>query len=211
MNKVVVILIVAGALVLIALAAFLLLGKKPDLSSYLPLKEPRIIRRPSELVLEARASGDSATAVKEAFSVLMKAYYSLKGVPKGGPAMKAPKARYAFAIDLSMPTADRFKAIEGQPWSVAAAITVPEGTVLPESAAKSGARLVRWEYGDVAEILHLGSYDSETSTIERLEAYIKSQGYSTAWDHEEEYLRGPGVGFVDPKDYWTIVRYRVKK
>lgn len=211
MNKVVVILIVAGVLVLIALAAFLLFGKKPDLSSYLPLKEPRIVHRDRELVLEARASGDPSTVVKTAFSALMKSYYSLKGVPKGGPGMKPPKARYQFAIDLSMPTAERYEAIEGQPWSVAAAIPVPEGTVLSETAVKSGARLAYWEYGDTAEILHIGSYESETGTIERLEAYVKAQGYAGAWDHEEEYLRGPGVGFVKPQDYWTIVRYRMKK
>lgn len=26
-----------------------------------------------------------------------------------------------------------------------------------------------------------------------------------------EYLRGPGMPFVSPKDYWTIIRYRVMK
>jgi hypothetical protein len=211
MNKWIVVLIVLGVLALIGLMAFLFLGKKPDLSPYLPLKEPRIVRKDRELVLEAKASGDSATAVKQAFSALMKSYYSLKGVPKGGPAMKVPKARYLFAIDLSMPATERFKAIEGQPWSVAAAIPVPEGTVLSEAARKAGATLTYWEYGDTAEILHLGSYDTETATIERLEAYIEAQGYSSAFDHEEEYLRGPGVGLVKPEDYWTIVRYRVKK
>lgn len=211
MNKLIVAVIVAGALALIGLAVFLVMGKKPDLSSYLPLKEPRIVRKDREFVLEAKASGDSAVAVKQAFSALMKSYYSLKGVPKGGPAMKVPKARYVFAIDLSMPATERFKAIEGQPWSVAAAIPVPEGTVLTETARKAGATLGYWEYGDTAEILHLGSYDSETATIERLEAYIKDQGFTRAFDHEEEYLRGPGVGFVKPADYWTIVRYRVEK
>jgi hypothetical protein len=211
MNKVIVISIVAGVLVLAAVLVFLFLSRKPDLSAYLPLKEPRIVHRDRELVLEAKASGEPSTAVKAAFSALMKGYYSLKGVPKGGPGMKVPKARYEFAIDLSMPTAERFKAIEGQPWSVAAAIPVPEGTVLSETAAKAGANLTYWDYGDTAEILHLGSYETETATIERLEAFIKAQGYTGAWDHEEEYLRGPGVGFVQPKDYWTIVRYRVKK
>lgn len=211
MNKWIVVLVVVGAMALVGLVAFLVLGKKPDLSAYLPLKEPRIVHKDREFVLEARAAGDSGTAVKEAFSALMKSYYSLKGVPKAGSAMKAPKARYVFAIDLSMPATERLKAIEGQPWSVSAAIPVPEGTVLTETARKAGATLAYWEYGDTAEILHLGPYETETGTIERLEDYIKARGYSSAFDHEEEYLRGPGMGFVKPKDYWTIVRYRLEK
>ena len=42
-------------------------------------------------------------------------------------------------------------------------------------------------------------------------AFIKKEGYEICGLHEEEYLRGPGVPFVKPKDYYTIIRYPVCK
>ncbi|MBN2445076.1 MAG: hypothetical protein JXJ04_27215, partial [Spirochaetales bacterium] len=56
-----------------------------------------------------------------------------------------------------------------------------------------------------------GPYEAEVPTIEKLEAFIKEQGYSIIGDHEEEYLKGPGMGFVNPRDYYTIIRYRITK
>ena len=73
--------------------------------------------------------------------------------------------------------------------------------------------LATWEYGEVAEILHVGPYSEETPTIERLHAFIGVSGYEIRGDHEEEYLRGPGMPFirVSPEDYYTIIRYQVRK
>jgi len=207
-----IVLIVAGAVVVAgAIAALFLFGKKPDLSAYLPLKEPRIADKPSELVLEVPFSGSKDAVIAEAFGKLFKAYYSLKGVPKGGPSFKAPKARFRFPIDLSMPAEARLKAIAGKPWEGVVGIPVPEGTVLAERAKATGARLARWEYGLTAEILHLGSYASEPPTIQKLEDFIKAQGYRVVGDHEEEYLRGGEGHGAKPEDYWTIIRYRVAK
>ncbi len=70
---------------------------------------------------------------------------------------------------------------------------VPEGTtVLPTVKLEPGitARLDTWEYGEVAEILHIGPYDREEPTIARLTAFIRDKGYSIIGDHEEEYLKG---------------------
>ena len=92
---------------------------------------------------------------------------------------------------------------------------VPAGTTaLPPYKAESGlsVRLEPWEYGDVAEILHIGPYDREKPTVERLLAFIRAGGYEAIGDHEEEYLKGPGMFFRgDPEKYQTIIRYRVKK
>ena len=70
----------------------------------------------------------------------------------------------------------------------------------------------KWQYGLVAEILHLGPYSSEASTLKKLTDYIDQQGYTIAGEHEEEYLKGPGMfGPGNPEKYMTIIRYRVKK
>jgi hypothetical protein len=62
----------------------------------------------------------------------------------------------------------------------------------------------------VAEILHIGPYDRETPTIDRLKRFIATSGYSIIGEHEEEYLKGPGLLFRgSPKNFHTIIRYRV--
>jgi hypothetical protein len=58
----------------------------------------------------------------------------------------------------------------------------------------------------VAQILHLGPYDQEQETTERLQRFITDNGYEIAGPHEEEYLSKP-----DAKVIKTLVRYRVKK
>jgi hypothetical protein len=69
-----------------------------------------------------------------------------------------------------------------------------------------------WEYGEVAEILHLGPYNREEPTMQRLKEFIREQGYVIVGGHEEEYIVGPTPGEKgDPEIYMTIIRYRVRK
>jgi len=69
-----------------------------------------------------------------------------------------------------------------------------------------------WEYGNVAEILHIGPYSEESHTIEMLYKFIEENGYKIAGYHEEEYLKGPGWLFKgNPKKYQTIIRYQIEK
>ena len=78
-------------------------------------------------------------------------------------------------------------------------IPVPDGiTDLPEVRGEGGltVELGTWEYGEVAEVLHVGPYSAEEPTVELLKAYLRDQGYQIAGDHEEVYLRGPGLILV---------------
>ena len=89
-----------------------------------------------------------------------------------------------------------------------------EVTTLPEYEAEAGLKvaLTTWEYGEVAEILHIGPYDKEDQTIAKLMTFIEQQGYEIIGEHEEEYLKGPGMFFKgNPEKYYTIIRYQVKK
>lgn len=209
-----IVLIVVACVLIVGALAFLVFRKGPDLSPYLPLKEPRISRRERERVLEVKFSGPADTVIKKAYSVLFKAYFGLKGSPKG-PAMKPPKARYDIpAAGGDASSEKRLNEFMAHDWTGSVAIPIPEGLAVAEGkpdALGMAARAGVWEYGDVAEILHLGSYETEPPTIERLQAYIAAQGYRAIGDHEEEYLKGPGMAMVSPKDYWTIIRYRVEK
>jgi len=67
--------------------------------------------------------------------------------------------------------------------------------------------LERWEYGEVAYILHKGSYSEEGPTIQLLHTFITDNGYEIDGNsHEEVYLTSP-----DAKDQKTIIRYKIKK
>ena len=77
---------------------------------------------------------------------------------------------------------------------------------------QDGVRSEIWEYGLVAEILHIGSYSNEKPTIDRLTKFISDNGYHIVGDHEEEYIKGPGMLFKgNPANYRTIIRYRITK
>jgi hypothetical protein len=213
------ILLIVGVVVVLGVVLFAVFKKGPDLSSYLPLKEPRIARRPNERVLEVEFSGPADTVIKKAYSVLFKSYFGLKGSPKG-PAMKSPKARYWVSAAKDEANEKRLKEFLAHDWKGSVAIPIPEGLSVAEgkpSAEGLAARAGTWAYGEVAEILHLGTYETEPPTIAKLEDYIRAQGYRIVEErpgeylHEEDYLKGPGMGFVSPKDYWTIIRYRVEK
>ena len=73
-------------------------------------------------------------------------------------------------------------------------------------------KLGYWEYGEVAEILHIGSYSEEGPTLASLHEFIKTQGYQPLGAPEEEYIKGPGRFFKSyTKKHRTILRQRIIK
>jgi Transcriptional regulator, effector-binding domain/component len=208
-----IVLIVVGVAVAVGLVVYFSTRKGPDLSGYLPLKEPRIVSREDERVLEVAFSGPADKVIPEAYSVLFKAYYRMKGSPKGA-AMKCPKARYVLPAEGDPEAEAKLKDFTAHEWRGSVAIPIPAGLAVPAQKLSAGGMVAtegRWAYGEVAEILHLGSYETEGPTIDRLTSLIASRGYEMIGEHEEEYLKGPGMGKVDPKDYWTIIRFRLRK
>ncbi len=194
----VVVLVIAGA------AAFFVMPRGPQLEDVKYLLEPRIVALPAQRVLLVEAKGDPTVMGGEAFGLLFKTYYRLKGVPKG-PKQPAPRARWPLSLDTRK-----------EQWIGRYAIPVPDSTdPLPEQATSASglrAELTTWEYGQVAEILHVGPYSEEEPTIRKLLQFVEDKGYTTTGEHEEEYLKGPGMfGTSGPKNYLTIIRYRLKK
>ena len=117
---------------------------------------------------------------------------------KGLPTFKVSglRARYPDAHLLPM-----------EQWTHIIGLPIPgETTSLPQKVPGVEVKLETWQYGTVAQILHLGSYDQEQPTVERLHKFIEDSGYQIAGVHEEEYLTTP-----DAKVPKTIIRYVVKK
>jgi len=188
--------------VMFVVAVLIFMMKGPDVSQYEPLKEPRITTMQDRKMLVVEAKGDPGIVSKKAFGLLFKIYYKLDGVPKG-PKQQAPRGRWSGNLNKRSDWIGRY------------AMPVPDSTTaLPAIAAEPGFKveLTTWEYGTVAEILHIGPYSKETPTIEKLMKFIKDSGYTIIGYHEEEYIKGPGMFFKgDPEKYYTIIRYRVAK
>jgi hypothetical protein len=92
-------------------------------------------------------------------------------------------------------------------WTHIIGLPIPEDTTsLPQKVPNVEGKIETWQYGTVAQILHLGPYDQEYPAIERLHRFIEDSGYQVAGLHEEEYLTRP-----DAKVPKTIIRYPVKK
>jgi hypothetical protein len=66
------------------------------------------------------------------------------------------------------------------------------------------ARLERIEEGWSAQIMHIGPWDKETESIERIKDFIRGKGCTPSGHHHEIYLSDPRR--VPPERYKTIIR-----
>jgi len=205
LKKTKAVLVGVPVMVVVVPAAFFLFALGgPNTAEFEYLKDPQVRILPDLKVLQVEAKGEPGLVGGQAFGLLFKTYFQLKGVPKG-PDQPAPRARWP--LPLSTPK---------DQWVGLYAMPVPDSIdALPsQESGQPGLRvtLTTWEYGDVAEVLHVGPYDREERTVAKLTEFIKECRYEIVGGHEEEYLKGPGMfSKGNPDKYLTIIRYRVKK
>lgn len=155
--------------------------------------EPRIVDRAARRVAVVRTVGAPADAGKQAIPVLYRAVYGLK--------MSRKRAGADFtvgALRARWPNAD---AAPPEEWVGEWALAVPDD--VPHLA---GTEIETWEYGLTAEILHVGPFATESTSVDRLLAFVAEHGYEVAGPHEEEYLTRP-----EAKTQRTIIRYPVRR
>lgn len=183
-------------IVILALG-FVYIKSGPSVDAFKHLIEPRFSNRPNEFVLQKKLVGDPNVVGAEAFGVLFKKYFSNIGFSSSGP---TPKARWPRGLDTPK---NQWEGI------YALAATLDQGKT---QSLTDGVEYVTWEYGDIAEILHIGPYTEEAPTIAKLLKFIESNNKEIVGFHEEEYVRGPKMfGLGDPKNFLTIIRYRVRE
>lgn len=77
----------------------------------------------------------------------------------------------------------------------------------------SRARLVTWEEGLCCQVMHMGPYDDEPETIEKMEQFLEQEGYLADFtgerQHHEIYLGDPRR--TAPERLRTVIRHPIKK
>ena len=163
---------------------------------------PELAEMPAQLMAVVHTVGDPTVVGQKVFPALYGAAYTLKfALKKEGVEYKvgAPCARWFGGPDWANTPREK--------WEAAWAIPIPEGTTeLAQKDPETPVTVETWEYGLVAQILHIGSYAEETPTIEQLHAFIAEQGYEIVGPHEEEYQSRP-----EAKSPKTVIRYQVRK
>ena len=163
-------------------------------------KEPQILEMPPQKMAVVYAKGAPDKVFPEVMPALYGSVYTLKFdlKKKGLPTFKVSglRARYPNA-----------HLVPKEEWIHIIGLPIPEDTTsLPQKVPGTEVKIETWGYGTVAQILHLGPYDQEQPTVERLHQFIEENGYEVAGLHEEEYLTHPDVKV--PK---TIIRYPINK
>jgi len=163
-------------------------------------KEPQILEMPSQKMAVVYGKGAPDKVFPELMPALYGSVYTLKFdlKKKGLPTFKVSGLRARYPDAYLVPKED---------WTHIIGLPIPEDTTsLPQKVPEIEVKIETWEYGTVAQILHLGGYDQEEPTVERLHKFIEDSGYEIAGVHEEEYLTTP-----DAKVIKTIIRYVVRK
>jgi len=162
--------------------------------------DPQILEMPPQKMAVVTGTGAPDKVFPETMPALYGSVYTLKFDLKkrGLPTFKVSGLRARYPNVLLAPK-DEWIHIIGLP--------IPEDTTaLPQKVPDVEVKVETWEYGTVAQILHIGPYDQEGPTIERLHKFIEESGYEVAGPHEEEYLSRP-----DAKVIKTIIRYPIRK
>ncbi|MDD5688094.1 MAG: GyrI-like domain-containing protein [Elusimicrobia bacterium] len=194
---------IVGFVIVVLVVVVYFLGRSPNMKKYEYLKGPQIKTMANQKMLVVEVKGDPNIAAGIAFSQLFKTFYKIKGNVKE-MVISAPRARWPKIVTTPK-----------EEWVGIYGLAIPDSVEkLPEAGntQKIEPKIVTWEYGTVAEILHIGPYNEEAPTTEKLMAFIKDKGYKVIDVHEEEYIKGPGMFLKgNPKGYYTIIRYRIKK
>ena len=162
--------------------------------------DPVIMEMPPQKIAVVQGKGTPDKVFPEIMPALYGSAYTLKFdlKKKGLPTFKVSGLRGRYPDAHLVPKEE---------WTIIMGLPVPNDTTsLPQKVPAVEVKLETWDYGTVAQILHIGPYDQETPTIERLLQFIEENGYQIAGPHEEEYLTRP-----DAKVVKTLIRYVVKK
>jgi len=161
--------------------------------------EPEILEMKPQKMAVVYTKGEPSRVAEQVVPALYGSVYKLKfELKKKGVTFMVGKLRARWP-DAHLLSKEQWTGIWGLP--------IPEDTTsLPRKIPEVEVKLETWNYGTVAQILHIGSYSEEEPTVKKLHEFIFENGYEIAGVHEEEYLTTPKA-----KVQKTLIRYPIKK
>ncbi len=203
--------------------------KKAQKHLYMPKTKPEIIDVPDMLFIKIDGKGNPNTGqeYKNALEILYGLSYGIKMSPKSGI---TPDGYIDYVVapleglwwsdkpitHLSIGDKDDFYwcAMIRQPEFVTNEIFETAKRAFNKKKPHLNldiARLEQFEEGQCAQILHIGPYDDEPTTIETLDRFINEQGYendiSDSRRHHEIYLGDPRK--TAPEKLKTVIRHPI--
>lgn len=205
--------------------------KKTEAYLYLP-KKPAIVPVPEMVFFAVEGQGDpnTAPAYQEAMSLLYGISFTVKMSRMSG---QTPAGYFDYVVPpleglwwTDEPGFDgrfpgdkskfRWISMIRQPDFVDEAVFAWAAEELAKKKPDldvGKARFRRWEEGLCAHVLHIGPYDDEPATLDKLDAFIAEQGYTADFSdvrrHHEIYLGDPRR--TKPERLRTVLRHPVRK
>ena len=204
--------------------------KKKYREFYLPGTEPQIVEVPEMRAVAVRGEGDPNEengAYQRAIGLLYAISYAVKRGPKNG--MEIPGY-----FDYVVPPLEGFwrapeetagEGIRKEEFQWISLIRLPEFVderVFAQAAEQverkkkldiSRAEFLTVREGLCVQCLHMGSFDREGETVEKMDRYLEEQGYVNDFDggrmHHEIYLSR--IRRVPPERWKTVIRHPVKR
>lgn len=202
----------------------------PDL--YLPKTSPCIVTVPEMtfLMVDGRGNPNTSPAYQAALEVLYGLSYGIKMSKLSG---QQPAGYFEYVVPpleglwwTEQGEYDGKGVLDKDSFCWTAMIRQPEFVtqeVLEEARRglqrkkpgldQSGARLARFAEGLCCQVLHVGPYDGEPATIEKMERFCREAGYrqdfSESRRHHEIYLGDPRR--TAPARLRTVLRHPVRK
>ena len=204
--------------------------KKEYKEFYLPPAKPQIVSVPQMQYVAVRGKGNpnvDGGEYKQAVGILYAVSYTLKMSKKG-------EHRIDGYYDYVVPPLEGFwwqDGVEGCDYSTKenfnwiSVIRLPDFVTqadfdwaVEEASRKkkidcSHAELLKITEGECVQIMHLGSYDDEPSSVKLMDDFIAANGYkndlSATRLHHEIYLSDPRK--TAPEKLKTVIRHPVRK
>lgn len=204
--------------------------KKEYKEFYLPQNRPELVRIPKMNFIAARGSGDpneEGGAYKEAIGLLYGIAFTIKMSKKGSRAIEG-------YFDYVVPPLEGFwwqKGIRGfdytrkEDFCWISVIRLPDfvtkedfNWAVAEAETKkktdfSKAEFLTLEEGLCVQCMHIGPFDEEPATVDKMDKYLLENGYENDFSdqrlHHEIYLSD--ARRVAPEKWRTVIRHPVKE
>lgn len=186
-------------IIVISLVLFVGCGDDEIRQELTPEQQPEILDIPAQKMAVVYTKGDPTFAGAKAVPALHASVSALI------PQLK--EKGIDFELQVVRARWPDMNSLPKNQWTGIWGLPIPnEVDSLPQKTPGTEVRIELWDYGKVAQILHIGHYTIEGPTIQRLMDFIAKSGYQVAGSHEKIYLTPPNT-----EELRTIILYPIKK